>query len=89
MDCSLDIIDLIADIYHIYFSGSVSPPSESYFSSGSIYLTMNFMISLFLTAKYFSIVQMFHIFHMHTFVKVYLGCFQFLATMNRKAMNVV
>ena len=32
---------------------------------------------------------MYHIFFIHSSVEGHLGCFQFLATMNKAAMNVV
>jgi hypothetical protein len=47
------------------------------------------MMSLFLMSEYYSIVLMNHIFNIHSPVEGHLGCFQFLAIMNKAAMNIV
>ena len=57
--------------------------------SSSIYLPANFMTCLCLIAEYYSIVQMNHIFCIHSLVARHLGCFQFLAFTNKAGMNIV
>ena len=51
--------------------------------------TVNFRLSLFLITEQYSTVQMYHIFFIHSSVEGNLGCFQFLATTNKVAMNIV
>ena len=43
--------------------------------------------SFFLSAAYYSIVQMYHSFWIHSFTDGHLGCFQHLAIVNCAAMN--
>ena len=47
------------------------------------------MISLFLIVEWYSIVEMDHIFCIHSSVVEYLGYFQLLAITNKTAMNIV
>ena len=58
-------------------------------SSRYIHLPKNFINSLFLIAEQYSIVQMYHIFCIHSSVEGHLGSFQLLAIINRAAMNIV
>jgi hypothetical protein len=57
--------------------------------SSSIYLSINFMISLFSTAELYFIVCMYHIFFANSPGKGILNCFQFLVVMNKVAINIV
>lgn len=45
------------------------------------------MISFFCTAEYYSVMDMYHIFTGHSSVEGHLGCFHFLALVNRALMN--
>ena len=63
-------------------------PSLRIFSI-SIHLPAKSMMSLFLIAEYHSIVEMNHIFCIHSLVEGHLSCFQFLAIINKAAINVV
>ena len=47
------------------------------------------MMSSFLIAEWYSILQMNHIYFIFTSVERHLGCFQFLAATNKAAMNIV
>jgi hypothetical protein len=58
-------------------------------SSRSIHLHKNFINSLFLIAELYSIVQMYHIFCIHSSVEGHLGSFQLLAIINKAALNIV
>jgi hypothetical protein len=57
--------------------------------SRSIHLPRNFINSLFLIVEQYSIVQMYHIFCIHSSVEGHLGSFQPLAIINKAAMNIV
>jgi hypothetical protein len=53
-----------------------------------IHLAVHFMMYLFLIAKSYSIVEMYNIFYIHLFEE-HIDCFQFLAIMNKTAMDIV
>jgi len=50
---------------------------------------MNFMKSFFLTAEQYTIVEMHHIFCIHSFVEGNHGSFKLLAIINKAVMNKV
>ena len=56
--------------------------------SRSIHVAANGIISFFLVAEQYSIVNMNHIFFIHIPVDGYLGCFHTLAMVNSAAMNI-
>ena len=56
--------------------------------SSSIHLPENFKMSLFFYVVYYFIVQMYHIFLIHSLVEGHFGCFQVLAMTNNAAMNI-
>ena len=47
------------------------------------------IMSLFLLVEYYCIVWMYHIFFIYSSVERHLGSFQFLAIINKVAMNIV
>lgn len=55
--------------------------------SNSINLPSNFMISPFLTAEYYFILNMYHILIIHSCVKGHLSYFHSLDSANETAMN--
>ena len=55
----------------------------------SIHLFKNFINSFFLVDEYFFIVQMYHIFCIHSSVDGNLGSFQLLAIIIKAAMNIM
>ena len=57
--------------------------------SSSIHLPVNFTKSLLLIAEWHPIVQMSHIFFIHSFVEEHLGCFQLWDIINMATMNIV
>ena len=57
--------------------------------SSYIHLPAKFMMFLFLIAEYYFIVQVYHIFFMHSLVEIHLSYVQFLAITNKAAMNIV
>jgi hypothetical protein len=57
--------------------------------SSSMHLPGNVMISMFLIAEYYTIMEMDHIFFIHSLVEGHLGCFHFLDIRNKAAVNIV
>ena len=53
-----------------------------------IHVPANGMILFFFMAEYYSIVYVSHIFFIHSFVNVNLGCFHILAIVNSAALNI-
>jgi hypothetical protein len=77
------------------FSHTSPHPHKTYFNTPlpfsnhtTVLLPVNFMDLLFLIAELYSIVQMYHIFCIHSFVERYLCSFQLLAIINKAAMNI-
>jgi hypothetical protein len=57
--------------------------------SSFIYLSANFMKSLFLIAEEYSIVYMYHIFCIRSSVEGHLGNYQLLGIINKAMINIV
>ena len=57
-------------------------------SSRSIHVDANSIVSFILMAEYLSIVYMYHISSIQSFVYELLGCFHVLAVINSAAVNI-
>uniref|UniRef100_A0A8D1A7W8 Uncharacterized protein n=1 Tax=Sus scrofa TaxID=9823 RepID=A0A8D1A7W8_PIG len=55
--------------------------------SRSIYVAANGIITFLFMAKLYSIVYVYHIFFIHSFVEGHLGCFHVLAFVNSATVN--
>lgn len=93
VDCSIVILSFLDNIHqhmstYQIFSLVSSLLHLGYFFS-SIYLPGILIMSLFLMAEQYSIVHIRHIFCIHSSLEKHLGCFKFLAIMNKAAMSTV